>query len=119
MTSTYIQEHNRLFGDLTAALGRDLAHLSGQAQPRMALGALEILVAAHVFEPVEELARAGGILPPRGHELHVLGIALFDVARENAKDRQYVACHSQQVQQAEAQYRAHHRQHHAQHQQRQ
>ena len=28
MASTYIQEHNRLFGDLTAALGRDLAHLS-------------------------------------------------------------------------------------------
>ena len=31
MASTYIQEHNRLFGDLTAALGRDLAHLSSEA----------------------------------------------------------------------------------------
>ena len=31
MVSTYIQEHNRLFSDLTAALGRDLSHLSSEA----------------------------------------------------------------------------------------
>lgn len=31
MASTYKQEHNRLFSDLTAALGRDLAHLSSDA----------------------------------------------------------------------------------------
>lgn len=31
MASTYIQEHNRLFNDLSAALNRDLAHLSSDA----------------------------------------------------------------------------------------
>lgn len=31
MTTNYIQDHNRLFSDLTAALGRDLAHLSSEA----------------------------------------------------------------------------------------
>lgn len=46
MTSTYIQEHNRLFGDLTAALGRDLAHLSSEAN-----GGRSILF---VYPPVDE-----------------------------------------------------------------
>ena len=31
MASNYIQDHNRLFGDLTAALSRDLARLSSEA----------------------------------------------------------------------------------------
>ena len=31
MASTFIQEHNRLFSDLTAALSRDLARLSSDA----------------------------------------------------------------------------------------
>ena len=46
MASTYIQEHNRLFGDLTAALGRDLAHLSSEAN-----GGRSILF---VYPPVDE-----------------------------------------------------------------
>ena len=31
MASNYIQDHNRLFGELTAALSRDLARLSAEA----------------------------------------------------------------------------------------
>lgn len=31
MTTTYIQDHNRLFDSLTEALHRDLAHLSTEA----------------------------------------------------------------------------------------
>ena len=31
MASNYIQDHNRLFGNLTAALSRDLARLSSEA----------------------------------------------------------------------------------------
>lgn len=46
MASTYIQEHNRLFGDLTAVLGRDLAHLSTEAN-----GGRSILF---VYPPVDE-----------------------------------------------------------------
>ena len=46
MTSTYIQEHNRLFSDLTAALGRDLAHLSSEAN-----GGKSILF---VYPPIDE-----------------------------------------------------------------
>lgn len=46
MASTYIQEHNRLFGDLTAVLGRDLAHLSTEAN-----GGRSILF---VYPPVGE-----------------------------------------------------------------
>ncbi len=46
MASTYIQEHNRLFGDLTAALGRDIAHLSSDAN-----GGKSILF---VYPPVDE-----------------------------------------------------------------
>ena len=46
MASTYIQEHNRLFGDLTAALGRDLAHLSSEAN-----GGRSILF---VYPPIDE-----------------------------------------------------------------
>ena len=46
MASTYIQEHNRLFGDLTAVLERDLAHLSTEAN-----GGRSILF---VYPPVDE-----------------------------------------------------------------
>ena len=46
MISTYIQEHNRLFSDLTAALGRDLAHLSSEAN-----GGKSILF---VYSPIDE-----------------------------------------------------------------
>ena len=46
MASTYIQEHNRIFGDLTAALGRDLAHLSSESN-----GGRSILF---VYPPVDE-----------------------------------------------------------------
>lgn len=46
MASTYIQEHNRLFGDLTAVLGRDLAHISTEAN-----GGRSILF---VYPPVDE-----------------------------------------------------------------
>lgn len=46
MASTYIQEHNRLFSDLTAALGRDLAHLSSDAN-----GGRSILF---VYPPIDE-----------------------------------------------------------------
>lgn len=46
MASTYVQEHNRLFGDLTAVLGRDLAHLSTEAN-----GGRSILF---VYPPVDE-----------------------------------------------------------------
>ena len=46
MASTYIQEHNRLFSDLTAALGRDLVHLSSDAN-----GGRSILF---VYPPIDE-----------------------------------------------------------------
>lgn len=46
MTSTYIQERNRLFSDLTAALERDLAHLSSEAN-----GGKSILF---VYPPADE-----------------------------------------------------------------
>jgi hypothetical protein len=46
MASTYIQEHNRLFSDLTAALSRDLAHLSSDAN-----GGRSILF---VYPPADE-----------------------------------------------------------------
>lgn len=46
MASSYIQDHNRLFGDLTAALSRDLAHLSSEAN-----GGRSILF---VYPPVDE-----------------------------------------------------------------
>ena len=46
MASTYIQEHNRLFSDLTAALGRDINHLSSDAN-----GGKSILF---VYPPIDE-----------------------------------------------------------------
>lgn len=46
MASTFIQEHNRLFSNLTAAMGRDLAHLSSDAN-----GGRSILF---VYPPVDE-----------------------------------------------------------------
>ena len=46
MASTFIQEHNRLFSDLTAALGRDINHLSSDAN-----GGKSILF---VYPPVDE-----------------------------------------------------------------
>lgn len=46
MTSTYIQEHNRLFSDLTAALERDFNHLSSDAN-----GGTSILF---VYPPIDE-----------------------------------------------------------------
>ena len=56
---------------------RYLAHLARQAQARMALGTLEILVLAHVFDAVEELLDRAGQAAPPGDELLVLGAVIL------------------------------------------